>query len=61
MADVSIADVSMMSLNDSSQMMGLANTSMAGVSEGSGTGVNRVGGGTSDGGSMYSGTGDDDV
>ena len=56
-----MADVSMMSLNDSSQMMGLANTSMAGVSEGSGTGVNRVGGGTSDGGSMYSGTGDDDV
>ena len=61
LADVSMADVSMMSLNDTSQMMATVqqNTSMAGISDSSAGGVKKVTSGASDGGSMYSGTGDD--
>ena len=60
LADTSMADVSMMSLNDDSQMMGVNNAgNTSGFSDSSAGGVQKIRGDISDGGSMYSGTGDD--
>ena len=65
LADVSMADVSMTDavnvLNDSSSQVNATNTSMAGLSDGSNGQMQRVTSKESDGGSMYSGTGDDVV
>ena len=65
LADVSMADVSMTDavnvLNDSSSQLNANNTSMAGLSDSSAGQMQRVASKESDGGSMYSGNGDDVV
>ena len=65
LADVSMADVSMTDavnvLNDSSNQINATNTSMAGLSDSSAGQMQRVTSKESDGGSMYSGNGEDVV